>query len=54
MTIIILSIVITIAICNKINRNTVGTTMAYIKRAFVVWILVIAALSMLANYLGVI
>lgn len=36
----ILSIIITVKICNVINQNTIGTTRAYFKRGFIVWIIV--------------
>lgn len=35
----ILSIVIAVGICKVINRNTIGTTGAYIKRGFTVWVI---------------
>lgn len=48
----ILSIFITYKICKVMFQNTVGTTMAYAKRAFVVWIIVAAVLAGTANSLG--
>lgn len=44
---IIVSLVITFAICKVINRNTIGTTFAYIKRFFIVWVFVVAILAVL-------
>lgn len=35
--ILILSIVIAVKICNVMNRNTIGTTGAYLLRGFIVW-----------------
>lgn len=37
--ILILSIVIAGGICKVINQNTIGTTGAYLKRAFIVWVI---------------
>lgn len=42
--ILILSIVITSGICKVINQNTIGTTGAYLKRAFIVWVITFFAL----------
>ena len=42
--ILIVSIVITSKICNVINRNTIGTTGAYAKRGFIVFVIVFFAL----------
>lgn len=52
--IIILSFVIAFFICRKINRNTIGTTMAYFKRAILVWAIVLAVLAIIANKIGLI
>ena len=43
----VLSIVLTCIICPIINRNTIGTTGAYVKRAFIVWIVCFFALGTL-------
>lgn len=48
----ILSIFITYKICAIMFSNTVGTTMAYAKRGFVVWIIVVAILASIGNSLG--
>ena len=42
--IFVLSVVIAAKICKIINRNTIGTTGAYIIRGFVVWVIVFFAL----------
>ena len=34
----IISIILTWWICKFMNRNTIGTTSAYAKRAFTVWV----------------
>lgn len=52
--VVILSILITYKICNKMNNNTIGTTTAYVKRAFCVWLIVIAVLACGCSYLGLI
>lgn len=44
---LILSIVIALAICNKINRNTIGTTRAYIQRFFMVWMFTVCGLGVI-------
>lgn len=51
-TIVILSIIITVLILNVINRGTIGTVRAYVGRAFIVWVIVIAILASIANKLG--
>lgn len=48
----ILSFYLTYKICQVLFSNTIGTTMAYAKRAFVVWIIVAAVLAGIANSLG--
>lgn len=48
----ILSFYLTYKICQVLFSNTVGTTMAYAKRGFVVWIIVVAILASIANSLG--
>lgn len=50
--IVIISIVITAAICKLINRNTIGTTSAYAKRFFCVWCVVILLLGAAAKKIG--
>lgn len=52
--IVILSFIITFKICSVINRNTIGTTTGYLGRAIFVWAVVIAALSIIANKIGLI
>ena len=42
--ILILSIIIAIMITGKLNENTIGTTGAYLKRGFVVWVITYFAL----------
>lgn len=37
--ILILSIIIAIVISGKLNENTIGTTGAYLKRGFIVWVI---------------
>lgn len=50
--VLILSVVITAFICSKINRNTVGTTFAYIRRFFLVWLIVVAILAVIVHKIG--
>lgn len=52
--IVILSFIISYKICKVINQNTIGTTTAYLGRAIVVWVIVIAVLSVIANKIGLI
>ena len=52
--IFIVSIIITAFICKIINQNSIGTTYAYIRRFFLVWLIVSAVLAMLSNKIGVI
>ena len=48
----IISIIITTKICRILFRNTIGTSMAYMTRAFIVWIIVMGMLAALCNYIG--
>lgn len=50
--ILILSIAITAAICKVINRNTFGTTDAYVRRFVIVWFVVALLLSTVAKSIG--
>ena len=50
----IISIIITAKICKIIFRNTIGTSMAYMTRAFIVWVFVMGILSALCRYIGLI
>lgn len=43
----VLSIVLTCIICSIINKNTIGTTGAYVKRALIVWVVCFFALGAL-------
>jgi len=52
--ILIISIIITVIILNVINKNTFGTTGAYIRRAFLVWVIVFFILGAIANEIGLI
>lgn len=49
--ILILSIVIAASICKVINQNTFGTTGAYVKRFFIVWLIVFFILMAIAGKL---
>ena len=44
MIIFIASFVIAAVICNVINKNTIGTTGAYVKRYIVVWFITLMVL----------
>jgi hypothetical protein len=46
----VIALVLTIVICNVINKNTIGTTGAYAKRAIIVWIVCFIALGALIGY----
>ena len=46
------TIFITWRICKVMNRNTVGTTFAYITRFFIVWVIVAAILAVIMNALS--
>ena len=52
--IFIISIVITAFICKIINQNSIGTTYAYVRRFFLVWLIVIAILCMICGKIGII
>ena len=52
--IVILSFIIASKICKVINQNTIGTTTAYVVRVMVVWAIVIAILSVVADNIGLI
>lgn len=52
--IFIISIIITAKILNVINRNTFGTTGAYMRRRFIVWVIVFMILGAIANEIGLI
>ena len=52
--IFIISIIITAKILNVINKNTFGTTGAYVRRAFLVWVIVFLILGAIANEIGLI
>ena len=42
--ILILSIIVAAYICKIINRNTIGTTWAYVRRFIIVWVIVMILL----------
>ena len=50
--VLILSIIITSKICSILFRNTIGTSMAYITRTFIVWMIVTGILGAICNSLG--
>ena len=50
--VLIISIVISAAICKIINRNTIGTTSSYVKRFICVLFFVTLLLVMAANKIG--
>lgn len=50
--VVILSIFLTYKVCKVLFRNTIGTTMAYISRAFIVWMIVTAILSGIGHSIG--
>ena len=51
--ILVVSLVLAAIICSVINRNTVGTTGAYVRRFFIVFIVVAFVLTLLfSEYLG--
>lgn len=50
--VLFLSIYLTYKVCRILFRNTIGTTMAYATRAFVVWMIVTAIVAGIANKLG--
>lgn len=52
--IVILSFIISYKICKVINRNTIGTTHAYLSRAIFVWAIVLGILAGIANKIGLI
>ncbi len=52
--IFILSFVVAGIICHLMNKNSIGTNYAYIKRYVIVWIIVIAILAGLSMKLGLI
>ncbi len=52
--ILILSAIIAALICKIINRNTIGTTGAYAKRYFIVFVVVMFLLTSFADTLGII
>lgn len=52
--VLVLSIFLTYKVCKKINQNTIGTTRAYIFRAWMVFIFVFAAVSFVFSALGLI
>ena len=47
----ILSLIMTYVICKVLNKNTIGTTQAYAKRAFTVWVV---SVFILCGTIGVI
>lgn len=49
---VVLSIIITSKICNVLFRNTIGTTFAYMSRAFIVFIIVLGILGSLCSKIG--
>ena len=51
---VIVSIFITVWICKRVFRNTIGTTKAYVVRVFVIWVIVAGVISCIANALGII
>ena len=52
--IFILSLIIAGVICHLMNRNSIGTTYAYIKRFVIVWMIVIAVLAGISMKIGLI
>lgn len=52
--ILVLSLIITVKVCKKINQNTIGTTQAYLKRGFTVYIIVFFILIAIANKMGLV
>ncbi len=50
----IISLIITSKICKIIFRNTIGTGMAYMTRAFIVWMFVMGILAAICNSVGII
>ncbi len=52
--VLILSIVITVLIGNVAFKNTIGTTGAYVKRYFVIWVITFILLATLVGKLGLI
>lgn len=49
---LVLSIFLTYKVCKKINQNTIGTTRAYIFRAWIVFIFVFCAVMFVFSALG--
>lgn len=49
---VVLAIIITSKICGVLFRNTIGTTSAYIWRAFLIFLIVMGILSGLCNKIG--
>lgn len=37
----VISVVLTAIVCKVINRNTIGSTGAYAKRTFTVWVVIL-------------
>ncbi len=52
--VLILSFIIAGIVCHIMNKNSIGTTYAYIKRYVIVWIVVIAILAGISLKLGLI
>lgn len=52
--ILIISIVITVFICKRINRNTIGTSKAYLKRGVFTWCCVMMVLYLICSKIGLI
>lgn len=49
---VVLAIIITSKICGVLFRNTIGTTSAYIWRAFLIFLIVMGILCGLCNKIG--
>lgn len=49
---LIATVFITWRICKAMNKNTVGTTYAYVTRFFIVWVIVAAVLAVIFNKLS--
>lgn len=54
MVVFILSVFFTSKVCKRINRNTIGTTKAYIFRAWIAFIFVFGAVSFVFAALGLV
>ena len=50
--VLVLSIFFTYKVCKKINQNTIGTTRAYIFRAWLVFMFVFCVVSFVFSALG--